>query len=224
MKQKKSNLSVMVNLGRKKQTPRILVLFTFLFGALISVYGNSNNFSLENASSSINQIILKGMITDDMGSPLPGATIVEKGSANGTTSDFEGSFSITVSDSDSMIQVSYIGFDSVEVSANDFTDNMVISLTESSSALDEIVVTGYGRQIKRNITGAVSSISVQQIENLPLASFENAIQGQMAGVQVTEPSGAPGAGASVRVRGIGSISAGNEPLYVIDRFSNLKKR
>jgi TonB-linked SusC/RagA family outer membrane protein len=216
--QKKSAINAKLNLRKKKQTPITLVLFVFLFGPLISVYGNSNNFSLENASSSINQIILKGMITDDMGSPLPGATIVEKGSANGTTSDFEGSFSITVSDSDSMIQVSYIGFDSVEVSANDFTDNMVISLTESSSALDEIVVTGYGRQIKRNITGAVSSISVQQIENLPLASFENAIQGQMAGVQVTEPSGAPGAGASVRVRGIGSISAGNEPLYVIDGF------
>ncbi|MDO7581206.1 MAG: carboxypeptidase-like regulatory domain-containing protein [Flavobacteriaceae bacterium] len=105
MTQKKSAINARLNLRKKKQTPITFVLFAFLFGPLISVYGNSNNFSLENASSSINQIILKGMITDDMGSPLPGATIVEKGSANGTTSDFEGSFSITVSDSDSMIQL-----------------------------------------------------------------------------------------------------------------------
>ncbi|MDB9886402.1 TonB-dependent receptor, partial [Flavobacteriaceae bacterium] len=101
---------------------------------------------------------------------------------------------------------------------SDFGDQTNISLTESASALDEIVITGYGRQVKRNITGAVSSISAKQIEDLPLASFENAIQGQMAGVQVTEPSGEPGAGATVRVRGIGSISAGNEPLYVVDGF------
>ena len=114
--------------------------------------------------------------------------------------------------------VSYLGFDKVEIRAADFDDSMNITLVESSSALDEIVITGYGRQVKRNITGAVSSISLKQIEDLPLATFENAIQGQMAGVQVTEASGEPGAGATVRVRGVGSISAGNEPLYVIDGF------
>ena len=153
-----------------------------------------------------------------MGTPLPGASVLEKGTSNGVNSDFEGSFTLSVSNSDAVIVVSYLGFDKVEIRAADFDDNMNITLVESSSALDEIVVTGYGRQVKRNITGAVSSISLKQIEDLPLATFENAIQGQIAGVQVTEASGEPGAGASVRVRGIGSISAGNEPLYVIDGF------
>jgi TonB-linked SusC/RagA family outer membrane protein len=164
------------------------------------------------------QITLKGVILDEMGAPLPGASVFEKGTSNGVNTDFEGSFTLSVSSSDAVIVVSYLGFDKVEILAANFDDNTNITLVESSSALDEIVVTGYGRQVKRNITGAVSSISLKQIEDLPLATFENAIQGQMAGVQVTEASGEPGAGATVRVRGVGSISAGNEPLYVIDGF------
>lgn len=207
-----------LRLGRKNGNSITLIIFIFMFGSLISIYGNSEKSSTEKNSPNIYQIILSGTVMDDAGTPMPGATIVEKGSANGAVSDFDGSFSLTVSGSDSTILVSYVGYNSLEISANDFTDNMVITLTESSSALDEIVVTGYGRQIKRNITGAVSSISVKQIEDLPLAAFENAIQGQMAGVQVTEASGEPGAGATVRVRGVGSISAGNEPLYVVDGF------
>ena len=91
-------------------------------------------------------------------------------------------------------------------------------MSEKSSVLDEVVVTGYGRQVKRDITGSVASLSTEQIKNLPLSNFENAIQGQLAGVQVSETSGEPGAGPSIRVRGVGSISAGNEPLYVIDGF------
>ncbi len=84
--------------------------------------------------------------------------------------------------------------------------------------LDEVVVVGYGTQQKRNITGSISTLSSKNIRDIPVANFENAIQGQMAGVQVQEPSGEPGAATTVRVRGVGSISAGNEPLYVVDGF------
>jgi len=187
--------------------------------AINSPYANTETVSLESIEGDDSvQLTLKGVILDEMGTPLPGASVLEKGTSNGVNSDFEGSFTLNVSSSDAVIIVSYLGFDKVEIRAADFDDNMNITLVESSSALDEIVVTGYGRQVKRNITGAVSSISLKQIEDLPLATFENAIQGQIAGVQVTEASGEPGAGASVRVRGVGSISAGNEPLYVIDGF------
>ncbi len=187
--------------------------------AINSPYADTETVSLESIEGDDSvQLTLKGVILDEMGTPLPGASVLEKGTSNGVNSDFEGSFTLNVSNSDAVIVVSYLGFDKVEIRAADFDDNMNITLVESSSALDEIVVTGYGRQVKRNITGAVSSISLKQIEDLPLATFENAIQGQIAGVQVTEASGEPGAGASVRVRGIGSISAGNEPLYVIDGF------
>lgn len=187
--------------------------------AINSPYADTETVSLESIEGDDSvQLTLKGVILDEMGTPLPGASVLEKGTSNGVNSDFEGSFTLNVSSSDAVIVVSYLGFDKVEIRAADFDDNMNITLVESSSALDEIVVTGYGRQVKRNITGAVSSISLKQIEDLPLATFENAIQGQIAGVQVTEASGEPGAGASVRVRGVGSISAGNEPLYVIDGF------
>lgn len=187
--------------------------------AINSPYADTETVSLESLEGDDSvQLTLKGVILDEMGTPLPGASVFEKGTSNGVNSDFEGSFTLSVSSSDAVIIVSYLGFDKVEIRAADFDDSMNITLVESSSALDEIVITGYGRQVKRNITGAVSSISLKQIEDLPLATFENAIQGQMAGVQVTEASGEPGAGATVRVRGVGSISAGNEPLYVIDGF------
>jgi len=187
--------------------------------AINSPYAVTETVSLESLEGDDSvQLTLKGVILDEMGTPLPGASVFEKGTSNGVNSDFEGSFTLSVSSSDAVIIVSYLGFDKVEIRAADFDDSMNITLVESSSALDEIVITGYGRQVKRNITGAVSSISLKQIEDLPLATFENAIQGQMAGVQVTEASGEPGAGATVRVRGVGSISAGNEPLYVIDGF------
>ena len=204
----------------------VLSMVVCLFLSIASGYAINRPYADTETVSSLEstegdntvQLTLKGVILDEMGTPLPGASVLEKGTSNGVNSDFEGSFTLSVSSSDAVIVVSYLGFDKVEIRAADFDDNMNITLVESSSALDEIVVTGYGRQVKRNITGAVSSISLKQIEDLPLATFENAIQGQIAGVQVTEASGEPGAGASVRVRGIGSISAGNEPLYVIDGF------
>ena len=204
----------------------VLSMVVCLFLSIASGYAINRPYADTETVSSLEstegdntvQLTLKGVILDEMGTPLPGASVLEKGTSNGVNSDFEGSFTLSVSNSDAVIVVSYLGFDKVEIRAADFDDNMNITLVESSSALDEIVVTGYGRQVKRNITGAVSSISLKQIEDLPLATFENAIQGQIAGVQVTEASGEPGAGASVRVRGIGSISAGNEPLYVIDGF------
>ena len=215
---KKTHLPSIFSKGKRlRKNPffGFFVLLILFVGSPLSVFGNTEDID---SKEMIIQLTLSGVITDDTGSPLPGASIAEKGTANGVISDFDGTFSIAVADSNAVIVITYLGFDSVEVNAADFSDDMTISLSESSSALDEIVITGYGRQVKRNITGAVSAISLKQIENLPLATFENAIQGQIAGVQVTEASGEPGAGATVRVRGVGSISAGNEPLYVIDGF------
>lgn len=215
---KKTHLPSLFSRGKRlRKNPffGFFVLLILFVGSPLSVFGNTEEID---STEVINQLTLSGVITDDTGSPLPGASVAEKGTTNGVISGFDGTFSIAVADSNAVIVISYLGFDSVEVNAADFSDDMTISLSESSSALDEIVITGYGRQVKRNITGAVSSISLKQIEDLPLATFENAIQGQIAGVQVTEASGEPGAGATVRVRGVGSISAGNEPLYVIDGF------
>jgi TonB-linked SusC/RagA family outer membrane protein len=164
----------------------------------------------------VQPITVSGQITDSEGIPLPGANVLEKGTFNGTASDADGNFSITVDDQATLV-FSYLGYSDVEVAVQGRT-SIAVQMTEIASALDEIVVTGYGRQVKRDITGSVATLSSKQIKDIPVTSFENAIHGQMAGVQVSETSGEPGAGPTIRVRGVGSITAGNEPLYVIDGF------
>lgn len=195
----------------------ICCLLVGLFSPLIFAtnsfsYSNSFLFAINEASP----ITVAGQITDEQGHPLPGATVLEKGTLNGTVSDENGDFTLTVDDEGTLV-VSFIGFQEVEILVGGRSSISII-LNESASALNEVVVTGYGRQVKRDITGAVATLSAAQIKDIPATSFENAIQGQLAGVQVSETSGEPGAGPTIRVRGIGSISAGNEPLYVVDGF------
>ena len=201
----------------------------FLFFLLIwigtnSAFGNTA-FTFSNETKTLDNafdlseaapITVSGQVTDEDGSPLIGATVLEKGTTNGVITDADGNFMITVDDQ-AILVFSYLGYDDLELPVQGRT-NVSVQMVQAISALDEIVVTGYGRQIKRNITGSVAKISAQQIQDLPVTSFENAIQGQLAGVQVSETSGEPGAGPTIRVRGLGSISAGNEPLYVVDGF------
>lgn len=190
----------------------ILMLFLFSANGISAEKTINESVDIEKLA----QITVTGQITDTEGDVLPGATIREKGTTNGTTTDFDGNYSITVDDQATLV-FSFLGFSTQEVKVNGQT-TINMRMSSAASALDEIVITGYGRQVKRDITGAVATISASQLANLPLPSFENAIQGQMAGVQVSETSGEPGAGPTIRVRGVGSISAGNEPLYVIDGF------
>ncbi len=167
-------------------------------------------------TTAIAPITVRGQITDSDGFPLIGATVLEKGTSNGTAADIDGNYTITVDDQATLV-FSFLGYSDLEVQVAGRSD-ISIQMAELASALDEIVVTGYGRQVKRDITGSVASLSSDQIKYIPVTSFENAIHGQMAGVQVSETSGEPGAGPTIRVRGVGSITAGNEPLYVVDGF------
>ena len=154
-------------------------------------------------------------IVESQDGPLPGATIQVKGTSIGTNTDFDGNFSIEANQGDVLI-ISFVGFNPQELTVNNQdTINVVLSI---STELDEIVVIGFGSVSKREITGSVAVLSAKNIMKIPVAAVENAIQGQMPGVQVTEVSGEPGVGAQIRVRGVGSISGGNEPLYVIDGF------
>ena len=160
---------------------------------------------------------ISGTVKDAKGEPLVGATVIAKGTNNGTATDFDGRYTLTLADDITTLVVAYTGYTTQEVLIEGRTQIDII-LQQSAALLSEVVVVGYGRQQKRDITGAVATLSAEQIKDIPVTSFENAIQGQLAGVQVSETSGEPGAGPTVRVRGLGSISAGNEPLYVIDGF------
>ena len=160
---------------------------------------------------------IRGTVTSDDGEALIGATVQVKGTTTGTATDIDGSFSLATPENATTLVVSYLGYVTREISING-RSYIDITLSANVHALDEVVVTGYGRQQKRNITGSIATISASQIQDIAVTNFENAIQGQLAGVQVAETSGEPGAGPTVRVRGVGSITAGNEPLYVIDGF------
>lgn len=158
---------------------------------------------------------LGGTITDaDSGMPLPGATVLVKGTTNGTTTDFDGLFQLDNVSSDAILVISYIGYETQEVAVNNNT-NFTIALSAVADALEEIVVVGYGTQRKKEVTGAVSVLGAKAIEKLNPVRTEQALQGQIAGVNISSQSGSPGAGLNIRIRGI-TTNGNNAPLILVD--------
>ncbi|MCK0147144.1 TonB-dependent receptor [Arenibacter sp. F26102] len=166
----------------------------------------------------IQGIEISGTIFDDNGQPLPGANILEKGTNNGTQSDFDGNFELTITDQNSTLVVSYLGFTTKEVPLEGNTTPIIV-LQENAAALEEIIVVGYGTQKKTDVTGSVSSVGNEDL-NLggTTTNVATALQGRASGVQVQQGSSAPGTSPSVVIRGSNSINTTNEPLYVVDGF------
>ena len=157
---------------------------------------------------------LTGTVTDENGAGMPGVTIAKKGTSSGANSDVNGKYSIDVNPGDVLV-FSFVGYKSQEVKiANQSVLN--IQLAVDAKSLEEIVVTGYGNQKKKDFLGSSASIKSATIQEMPVVSVGSAMQGRMTGVQVQQSSGQPGAGISIRVRGVTSIAGGNEPLFVID--------
>jgi TonB-linked SusC/RagA family outer membrane protein len=160
--------------------------------------------------------IVSGTVTSsEDGQTLPGVSILVKGSTQGTTTDLDGKYSINVPEGSNILVFSFIGAIAQEVSIGNRSQIDVV-LASDTKTLGEFVVTGYGVQSKREITGSIASVNSEQLKDLPLLSVDQALQGRAAGVLVTQSSGTPGAGISVRIRGTGSINASSEPLYVVD--------
>lgn len=158
------------------------------------------------------QQTVKGNVADSEG-PLAGASVVIKGTTLGTTTDFDGNYTISVN-SGSVLIFSYIGYAPKEINVGN--QSTVNAILESDNKLDEVVVIGYGTQRKSDLTGSVASVSSEDITQVPSSRVDQVLQGRAAGVQVTQTSGAPGAGTAIRVRGGNSITGSNEPLWVID--------
>ena len=159
---------------------------------------------------------ISGTITDEAGQPLPGANILEKGTDNGTQTDFDGNFSLEVTNQNATLVISYVGFATQEISVGDQT-NFSIALKEDAAGLDEIVVVGYATQKKANLTGAVSSIKGDELTTKPLTDARQALQGVATGLTVIDRGGAPGSETlGFKIRGNGSVSAGTNPLVLID--------
>jgi len=159
-------------------------------------------------------IKVTGTVVDKAGIPVPGVSVQVKNSTNGTSTDADGRFSLTVSENAILVFQS-VGFKSTEVSISGKT-SLKITLQEDAKILDEVVVVGYGTQRKKDLTGAVTSISAKEFNKGPIVSPEQLIAGKVGGVQVTSNGGEPGAGSRIRIRGAASLSASNDPLIVVD--------
>jgi len=147
--------------------------------------------------------------------PLPGVSVLIKGSKSAATTDVAGNFSITLNSAQQTLSFSYLGYTTQEIAAKaGSTLNVVLS--EEPNSLDEVVVVAYGTAKKRDITGAVSQINSEQLQNRQVSNITKALQGLAPGIQVTASSGQPGTTADVKIRGIGSINASSDPLYVVD--------
>ena len=169
---------------------------------------NDNHLERQQAS-------ITGTVLDNNGVPLLGAAVVVKGTNIGAITDFDGNFELSVPEGGTALTISYIGFRTKEVEIGSNT-TFTINLEPDAAQLDEVIVVGYGTLAKKRVTGSVISIDSEAIVEVPALTPEAAIIGQVAGVQVQEVSGEPGAAPNIRVRGSGSISAGNDPLFVID--------
>lgn len=162
------------------------------------------------------QQAISGTVTDETGAPLPGATVIVKGTTNGTITDLDGKFIIDV-DADAILQISYLGYSPKEVPVNG-QSTIVVQLDPDNSQLNEFVVVGYGTQKRSDVTGSISSVNSENFNLGVVTNPGELMQGKLAGVSISSNSGEPGASQDVIIRGIGSLRSGTQPLYVVDGF------
>lgn len=159
---------------------------------------------------------VSGTVVDASGEPVIGANVLVKGTTNGVITDIDGNYTLSNVPANAVISISYIGYQPLELKAGSKELAKVV-LKEDAEVLDEVVVVGYGVQRKRDVTTSISSMKASELA-VPVSSVDQAIVGKMTGVQVTQPNGIPGGGLTIKVRGSGSITAGTDPLYVVDGF------
>lgn len=160
-------------------------------------------------------IAITGKVTDDKGEPLPGVSVLVKGTLTGTTTDIDGKYKINVPNASAVLQFKYIGFDIKEIVVGDQTV-INVALTQASKSLNEVVVIGYGTAKRKDVTGSIVSVSGNTLREVPVANIQQALQGRAAGVEVQAVGTRPGASPQIRIRGDRSINALNDPLFVLD--------
>ncbi|GAA4826368.1 TonB-dependent receptor [Algivirga pacifica] len=158
---------------------------------------------------------ISGRVLDEMGEPLPGVSIVIKGTTKGAATDFDGNFQLLLNQGEDVLTVSYIGYISTEVVVGNQT-NFTIQLKPDVDQLEEVVVIGYGSVKKDDLTGSVQSVTAADFNQGAITSPQELVNGKMPGVQIVNSGGAPGAGATIRIRGGSSLNASNDPLIIID--------
>ncbi len=187
---------------RKTATP----LFARVIALICLMYVTVNGFAQSN--------IITGKVTGPAGEALAGVSVIVKGTSQGTSTNNAGNFSLNVSDPNSILIISALGYEDLEINLEG-RSSVSIKLSMATRQLEQVVVVGYGTQRKKDLTGSSASVKGSEIANIPALTATQAIQGKVAGVQITS-SGAPGSAPNVRIRGVGSILGGADPLYVVD--------
>ena len=196
----------------KKQAVLLLIVGAVVFSPGASAFARAGQSNSGNPASAA-PVKITGKVADASGNALPGVTVVVKGTTTGTITNADGAFSIEASDSKAVLGFSFVGFTTIEKPASQPVIN--VTLSEDVRRLDDVVVIGYGTQKKADLTGAVSTVSPEKLNQGVTQSVAHALQGQAAGVTVIQNSGEPGGGVEIRIRGAGSIND-NSPLYVVD--------
>lgn len=185
----------------------------------------SSTKSFKNSKTKIQKDLIQvreisGQVTDDLGVPLPGASIIIKGTNTGTTTDHDGKFTLKIAEDAIILIVSYIGFETKEIAINN-QSVINVKLVSELSTLNEVVVVGYGKMKRSDLTGSISSVSAKELKKGVVFSTEQVLQGKVAGLSVIQSSGDPTSTASMRLRGGTSLSASNGPLVVVDGISGV---
>ena len=199
---------------RKRCAKHLILAILCIGGNSMDMFSNTATGGLEISNI---QSTVTGQVVDESGTPIPGVNVVEKNTANGVVTDFDGNFSIDIDATDAVLVFSYIGFVTREIPVAG-ESSIDVTLLENVSNLDEVVVVGYGTQRKKDLTGSITRVDMEEVSQPSIASFDQMLQGKVAGVQISQTSGAPGGNINILVRGMSSITGGNQPLYVVDGF------
>ena len=188
---------------RFRQLIRLSFLLCFAFFSVMMAYASPGT--------------IKGKVIGSDGYGIAGVNVIEKGTTNGVITDVEGRYVLNLTTENPVIAFSFIGYVSQELPVGNKTVIDIV-LKEDVKALEEVVVVGYGTQKKKDLTGAIASVNSEDLGKTPALSFDQSLQGKVAGVQISQPNGAPGGNINIMVRGISSITGSNSPLYVVDGF------
>ncbi|RTE53985.1 TonB-dependent receptor [Arenibacter aquaticus] len=190
-------------------------IFGFLISYLAFLASASAHYEPTFFTDGQDQAVV-GSVMDDQGIPLPGAAVVIKGTMNGTTTDFDGNFKIELPSESAVLVISYLGYKTQEITVGTGS-NIQVHMEPEANSLEGVMVVGYGKQKVKDLTGSVGFVSEDVLKESSVPTVSQALQGKVAGVQITADSGEPGGGIAVRIRGTGTFG-NNDPLYVIDGF------
>lgn len=188
----------------------IILVMLLLFSKTSFAYSENNDLKIE-----LQQSLIKGTVVDVNGIPISGAAVLIKDSKIGVLTDFDGNFELENVSASMFIEISYIGFETQKIAVLDQKVFHIV-LKENLESLEEVVIVGYGTQKKSDLTGSISVVDIESFEKTVSPFASQSLQGLVSGVTVVSNSGAPGEGAQIRIRGVGSISGDNAPLYIVD--------